>query len=76
MYIEIISPEEKLFEGEAVSVKLPGAKGQFQVLTGHAPVISNLEEGDVVVKTSNGEENFKVSGGVVEVLQDKITVLV
>lgn len=76
MNIEIISPEEKLFEGEAVSVKLPGAKGQFQILNGHAPIISSLEEGNVVVQTSKGEENFKVSGGVVEVLNDKITVLV
>lgn len=76
MHIQIISPEEKLFDGEAVSVKLPGAKGQFQVLNGHAPVISNLEKGNVVVITSSGEENFEVSGGVVEVLQDKITVLV
>jgi len=76
MNIEIISPEEKLFEGEAVSVKLPGAKGQFQILNGHAPIISSLEEGNVIVQTSKGEENFKVSGGVVEVLNDKITVLV
>ena len=76
MLIEIISPEEKLYQGEAVSVKLPGAMGQFQVLKGHAPIMSNLDAGSVVVKTETGEETFEVKGGVVEVNQDKIIVLV
>lgn len=76
MKVEIISPEEKLFEGEASSVKFPGSKGQFQVLTGHAPVISSLEAGTVTLKTDSGDQNFEVKGGVVEVVQDKIIVLV
>jgi F-type H+-transporting ATPase subunit epsilon len=76
MQIEIISPETKLYSGEADSVFLPGSKGQFQVLKGHAPIMSNLEAGVVRVKTAKGEETFEVKGGVVEVNQDKIIVLV
>jgi len=76
MRIEILTPEAKLFEGDAESVILPGAKGQFQVLKGHAPVISNLEKGEVVVRTSEGEKRFEVTGGVAEVLNDKVNILV
>lgn len=76
MTIEIISPEAKLYQGEAISVMLPGAKGKFQILKGHAPIMSNLEAGTVVVKTAKGEENFEIKGGVVEVNKDKIIVLV
>ncbi|MGB0429682.1 MAG: ATP synthase F1 subunit epsilon [Bacteroidia bacterium] len=76
MQIEIISPESKLYQGEAESVILPGSKGQFQVLKGHAPIMSNLDAGTVKVKTAKGEEKFEVNGGVVEVNQDKIIVLV
>ena len=77
MTIEIISPEKKLYQGEAISVMLPGSKGQFQVLTGHAPIMSNLDAGHVIVKTrSGGEEVFEVKGGVVEVNQNKVIVLV
>ena len=76
MKVEIISPEEKLFEGEASSVTLPGSKGMFQVLNGHAPVISSLHAGTVTLKTDAGNQSFEVTGGVVEVAQDKIIVLV
>ncbi|MBI1184953.1 ATP synthase F1 subunit epsilon [bacterium] len=76
MYIEIISPEAKLYQGEVQSAKLPGAKGQFQVLKGHAPIMSSLEAGVITLQTTKGEEHFDVKGGVVEVNKDKIIVLV
>jgi len=39
MTVEIISPDKKLFEGNATSVQLPGTEGSFQVLNNHAPII-------------------------------------
>ena len=64
-----------LFSGEAVSVKLPGSGGSFEALANHAPLISSLDKGKVVVRTTAGEETFDVTGGIVEILNNKVVVL-
>jgi F0F1-type ATP synthase epsilon subunit len=40
MFLEIVSPEAKLFQGEVTSVSLPGVDGSFQLLNQHAPIVS------------------------------------
>ncbi|MDX2361931.1 MAG: F0F1 ATP synthase subunit epsilon [Crocinitomicaceae bacterium] len=52
MQVEIITPEAKVFEGEAEAVQFPGLDGSFQVLNGHAAIISALTEGSVKVDLS------------------------
>ncbi len=77
MFLEIITPEKKLFSGETELVKLPGASGSFEVLMNHAPIISTLIEGTIKVKEANGLlTNFEIKGGVVEALNNNIIVLV
>ena len=49
MYLEIISPEAKLFEGEITSIILPGSAGSFQLLNNHAPIVSTLSSGTVKI---------------------------
>lgn len=49
MKLEIITPEASLFKGEATSVTLPGLDGVFQVLNNHAPIISSLKSGEVIL---------------------------
>ena len=49
MYLEIISPESKLFSGEIDSIIVPGASGSFQVLKNHAPIVSSLKNGTVTI---------------------------
>ena len=49
MQLEIITPESKIFTGEVDAVLLPGLNGLFQVLNGHAPIISGLAEGEVKI---------------------------
>ena len=48
MILEIITPENKLFEGEVTSVKFPGTDGEFGVLNNHAPIISTLTKGKII----------------------------
>ena len=64
MQLEIITPESLVFQGEATAVQFPGLDGSFQVLNGHAPIISALAAGDVKVDLdkpySSEEENDKV----------------
>jgi F-type H+-transporting ATPase subunit epsilon len=75
MQIEIITPDKSLFSGEAISVKFPGIGGKFETLNNHANIISSLEKGTIVVKTSEGSKEFEITGGIVEFLKNKIIVL-
>lgn len=76
MRIEIITPDIKVYEGEIKSVRVPGKKGSFQVLKDHAPIISTLESGNVVMVEQDGAEKiFEISGGVIEVKANKIILL-
>lgn len=75
MHLEIITPDQNVFTGEVVSATFPGAKGSFQVLNNHAPLISLLEKGKITIRTAQGEKSIVVDGGMVEVLNNRIIVL-
>jgi F-type H+-transporting ATPase subunit epsilon len=91
MKLEIITPESNVFSGEAKAVSLPGLDGIFQVLNNHAPVISALKNGSLVVEleqplTEDQKNDFialespekisiSINGGVAELNQNKLIVL-
>ncbi len=76
MNVEIITPDQTIFEGEATLVQLPGVDGLFEILNNHAPMISALGKGKVKVKnTDDSLDFFEISGGVLEVKNNKILVL-
>ena len=75
MHLEIITPEKKIFEGEVTIVTFPGSDGSFQVMNDHAPLVSLLKDGQVVYKTKESTEHVAITGGVVEVLKNKVIVL-
>ncbi|MCC5921632.1 MAG: ATP synthase F1 subunit epsilon [Cyclobacteriaceae bacterium] len=75
MYLEIITPDETVFEGEVNATTLPGAYSSFQVLNNHAALISSLTSGLVLYDKKGKRTEVKISGGVVEVLNNKVVVL-
>ena len=76
MHLEIITPDKKIFEGEVSVVTFPGSDGSFQVLNHHAPLVSLLKDGIVEYKTAEkGASQVSITGGVVEVLKNKVIVL-
>ena len=76
MTLEILTPDKTIYQGEVTSVTVPGTLGSFEVLKDHAPIISTLEDGKVIIRTGNkSEEILFITGGVVEVLDNKIIVL-
>ncbi len=76
MQLEILTPEKKVYEGDVAIVTFPGTDGSFQVLDDHAPLISLLSEGVVEYKSKSGNrETVKITGGVVEVLRNRVIVL-
>ena len=74
--VSIYSPERKLLEEPAVSVGLPGKKGAFTVLRGHANLVAELEAGVVHVQTGQREELYVVDSGFAEVKNNNVIVLV
>jgi F-type H+-transporting ATPase subunit epsilon len=75
MNLEILTPDKKVFEGEVKSVTVPGTMGSFEILNDHAPIISTLDDGKLIVRTGGREDVYLVKGGVVEVLNNKVMVL-
>ncbi|HWJ25826.1 MAG TPA: ATP synthase F1 subunit epsilon [Flavisolibacter sp.] len=78
MTLEILTPERKLFSGDVYGVQMPGISGLFEVLDKHAPLISALKAGRVKVlrDKQNHTAAFDIQSGFVEVLNNKVTVLV
>ena len=76
MRIEIVTPDKRVFEGDIKSVRVPGRKGSFQVLKDHAPIVSTLESGPVIMVDPEGKEIiYEIEGGVIEVKANKIILL-
>lgn len=77
MFIEIITPDKTIFDGEVKNVRIPGRKGSFQILTDHAPIVSTLEKGPVILTgLDDSEISYKADGGVIESRKNKIILLV
>lgn len=74
--LKIVSPEKVLYEGEAVSVKVPGVLGGMEILQNHAPLISALVAGKVSYTNAKGTEEIQVAGGFVEVLHNEVSLCI
>ena len=91
MILEIVSAEAKLFNGEIISITLPGVDGSFQILNNHAPIVSLLKQGTVKIAAnsfdfiSEGETKFKkvsnqlytldIESGTIEMKDNKLILL-
>lgn len=72
---QILTPEGTLFNGDVTGVKMPGSEGSFEVKANHAPIVSTLEKGNVLIRTTENETNYTISGGFVEVASNKLTLI-
>ena len=75
MFLEIFTPDKKVYSGEVTSVTVPGTMGRFEMLKDHAAILSTLANGLVKIKDAEGVKTFDVKGGVVENLKNKIVIL-
>lgn len=82
--VDIVTPDERTFQGSASGVRAPGVDGSFEVRKDHAPLIAAFGIGPLIVKTQNAHEYadmhndrivFATSGGFLEILDNKVTVL-
>jgi len=75
MRVVIAKVDENLFDGEAASLTVPAADGEMTVLPEHMPVVTTLKAGTIVVRAPEGEKQFKIESGVLEVRRDGATVI-
>ncbi len=77
MNLTVLTPEKELFAGNITSVKVPGIKGQFEILKGHAPIVSALGNGTVrIIDASGNKTEITIAKGFIEVLRNEVSVLV
>jgi F-type H+-transporting ATPase subunit epsilon len=76
LHIDIVSAEQSLFSGTASFVRAPAEQGEMGVLPHHTPLLTRLRPGEIMLRLPDGEEQyFYVSGGLMEVQPQVVTVL-
>jgi F-type H+-transporting ATPase subunit epsilon len=84
LYVDIVTPDDRVFQGQASGVRAPGVEGSFEILHNHAPMIAAFGVGTLSVKTKDAHRFadihddrvvFATSGGFIEVIDNKVTVL-
>jgi len=73
--LTIVSPERELYRGEVDAVLAPGIEGQLGILPRHAPLITQLAEGELCARVGEEEYFFAIHGGFMHVLPDSVVVL-
>ena len=73
--VSLISPEATVFEGNASQVIVPAWDGQLGVLPDHAPIIALLGSGELRIDADGGRQLFDVSGGFMQVVDNRVTIL-
>ena len=75
MQVTVISPEASMFDGEADSVVAPAYDGEVGILPHHAPLMTLLGEGILVVRQGGASHRFQVRGGFLQVVDNRVRVV-
>lgn len=76
LHLTVVSPERTVYDGKVLSVTLPGELGSFQVLPGHAPLISSLAAGEMKYTAGKETQVLQIAGGFVEVRDNSVSACV
>lgn len=73
--VEVVTPNRVVYAGEVSSLRAPGVEGDFEVLIGHIPFLTALRVGRLTIREGGHQVHYAVSGGFVEVLRHRVTVI-
>ena len=77
MNLSVLTPGKEVYSGEITSVKVPGINGQFEILQGHAAIVSALGAGPVRIITADSKTiNYTIEKGFIEVFYNEVSLLV
>lgn len=74
--LTIVAIDREIFSGQAKALTVPSQTGELQILAEHAPLISLLKEGNLVVQKDGGEQTIPIAGGVLEVKEKEVVALI
>ncbi len=75
IHLEIVTPEKMVYSDDVDAIQAWGVEGQLGILPHHAPLMTILQPGDLVIRKGNQEEYITLSGGFLEVRPDKVVIL-
>jgi F-type H+-transporting ATPase subunit epsilon len=75
MRVTVISPEAAVFDGDADSVVAPAFDGAIGILDHHAPLMTTLGRGVLLIRTGGTERRFDVQGGFLQVVSNRVRIL-
>ncbi len=75
MRVSVVSPEKALFEGDATAVVAPAFDGEVGILPRHAPFLTLLGTGDVTIRGPAGPQRFRVAGGFLQVVANRVRIV-
>jgi len=75
MQVTVISPEVSMFDGEADAVVAPAFDGQVGILPNHAPFVTLLGEGTLMVRRADTVSHFSIRGGFLQVVDNRVRVV-
>ena len=73
--LEILTPEKSLIKEEIDEITVPTSSGYITVLPEHVPLLTQIQSGEITIKNNGKVENFAITGGFMEVLKNKVTIL-
>jgi F-type H+-transporting ATPase subunit epsilon len=76
MKLTVLTPEKEVFKDDVKSVKVPGISGQFEILNNHAPLVSALSKGSVIITNTDSKKvRLNITGGFIEIMNNEIALL-
>jgi F-type H+-transporting ATPase subunit epsilon len=75
MHVSVVSPERALYDGGASALVAPAYDGEVGILPRHAPFVTLLGKGTLVIRTAAGPQRFRVEGGFLQVVADRVRVV-
>lgn len=76
MQIDILTPEKKLFSGQASGIKLPGIAGGLELLENHAPIIAALKKGAIEINMNGKIQKIEIEDGFAECINNQVSILI
>ena len=71
----VVTPEGKTFDSDVEQVVMPGVEGQLGILTGHVPLLTAIQPGELDLKAGSRGDELAVGGGFAEITGDRVTIL-
>ena len=75
LQLDIITVDRVVYSNEAEAIVVPGIGGELGILPGHAPLMTILSTGQLIVRRQDNEDLIAITGGFIEVLNDKVVIL-